>query len=206
LLPIGEAGKFDYVPSPFVTSLQQPSVYLLDELDAADANVLLMLNSIMSNGFLTVPHKLNSPTIRRHEDAIIVAGANTGGGGADDVYSARGALDGATIDRFYTLAVDYDAAYEKSLFCLPGQKKRTRSAEWSPAGAPVTEQTIADLQQWFEGLRKGTSKARLGRIVSSRMAQRLVASVVAGVPVEEAKADLLLTWSVDERARAQAGV
>ena len=35
LLPVGEAGKFDYVPSPFVRSVEQQSVFLLDEIDFA---------------------------------------------------------------------------------------------------------------------------------------------------------------------------
>ena len=206
LLPVGEAGRFDYVPAPFATSFQSPSVFLLDEVDAADPNVLMLLNSATSNGFITIPQKLSAPTLKRHDDMILIAGANTNGSGADDLYSARAALDAATIDRFYPLAVDYDQSYEKSLFVLPGQKSRARAAAWEPSKAPITQETLDHLKGWFFALRTETKKARLSKVVSSRLAQRLVASVAAGVPVEEAKADLLLGWSDDERTRCKAGV
>ena len=205
LLPVGEHGRFDYVPSPFVQGLEQPSVFLLDEVDAADPNVLLLLNSVMSNGFITIPHKLKNPTITRHARAIILAGANTIGG-ADDIYSARMPLDGATEDRFYPIVADYDESYEKSLFVVAGQKKRTRSAQWKPSPVLPTAADMDQLQEWFFALRKNAKKARIGRIVSSRMAQRLTAAVLAGVSPDEAKKDLLAGWSDDERARAQAGV
>jgi MoxR-like ATPase len=202
LLPVGQGGAFDYVPSPFVTCLQQPSVFLLDELDAADPNVLMVLNSALSNGFITIPHKLNQPTIVKHELARIIAGVNTMGSGADDIYSARAALDGSTMDRFYTMAVDYDPAYEKSLFAMPNSKKRTRSAPWTPSAVAVDQLMLDQLQEWFFTIRKGTTRAKINKIVSSRMAQRAVAATLAGIPVDEVKADLLLGWSDDEKMRA----
>ena len=205
LLPVGEAGKFDYVPSPFVQCLEMPSVFLLDEIDAADPNVLLLMNSVLSNGFLTVPHKLQNPTVRRHVRSIIVAGANTIGG-ADEIYSARMPLDGATEDRFYPIVVDYDESYEKSLFVVSGQKKRTRSAQWKPSPVVCDQPMMEQAQEWFLALRKNANRAKIGRIVSTRLAQRLTAAMRAGVPMDEAKADLLAGWTTDERARAQAGV
>ena len=205
LLPVGAGGAFDYVPSPFVQCIEQPSVFLLDEADGADPNVLLLLNSIMSNGFITIPHKLANPTIRRHPQACIIAGVNTIGG-ADEIYSARMPLDGATEDRFYPIVCDYDAAYERSLFVIAGQRKRSRSAQWRPSTAVVDEQMMQSMQDWFFRLRAQASKAKIGRIVSTRLAQRFTAAVRAGVPMDEAKADLLAGWTADERARAQAGV
>jgi MoxR-like ATPase len=199
LLPVGDAGRFDYVPAPFVSCLQQPSVFLLDEIDAADPNVLMLCNSVLSNGFVTIPHKLENPTIVRHSDAIVLAGANTMGSGADDLYTARAALDGSTVDRFYPIVTDYDEAYEHGLFNL-GRKSRKKSAAWQ--SGPLPDQFMMDdLRKWFFNLRKQTKAAKLNKIVSSRLAQRLAAAVKVGIPAEEAKRDLLLGWSADELAR-----
>jgi MoxR-like ATPase len=203
LLPVKKAGRFGYVPAPFVRSLQMPSVFLLDEVDGADPNVLMLLNSVMSNGFITIPQKMKSPTIRRHVESILVAGANTTGSGADDVYSARAALDGATIDRFYPFVVSYDEHYEASLFKLPGAKAARAPAGWKPSEAPIAQADMDNLHSWFTGVRAGAKKAKMQRIVSTRMAQRLVSAVVAGVPVAEVKRDLLTGWSADELARVE---
>ena len=199
LLPIGDNGRFDYVPAPFVTCLQQPSVFLLDEMDAADPNVLMLANSVLSNGFVSIPHKMQNPVIARHEAAIIIAGTNTTGSGADDIYTARAALDGSTLDRFYPVITDYDEAYEHGLFNL-GSKSRKKSPAWQHG--PLPDQfTMDNLRRWFFDLRNKTKAAKLNKIISSRFAQRLAAAVAVGIPVDEAKKDLLIGWSVDELAR-----
>ena len=199
LLPVGQDGAFSYVPAPFITCLQQPSVFLLDELDAADPNVLMLGNSVWSNGFISIPHKTDGNMVQRHADAIIIAGANTCGTGADDLYSARAALDGSTVDRFYPVVVDYDEAYEHGLFNI-GRKSRKQSPAWFPSAVP--DQFGFDaLRKWFFDLRSKTKSAKLNKIISSRLAQRLVASVKVGIPVDEAKKDLLLGWTADELTR-----
>jgi MoxR-like ATPase len=203
LLPVGEGGRFDYVPAPFVTCLQQSSVFLLDELDAADPNVLMIANSVLSNGFVSVPHKLGAPMVLRSSDAIIIAGANTFGTGADDLYTARAALDGATVDRFYPLVIDYDEAFEHGLFNRD-RRSRRKSSPWV-AGAIPDQLQLDALRTWFVALRKATQAAKINRIVSTRLAKRLVAAVSVGVPVDEVKRDLLTGWSADELARCKVG-
>jgi MoxR-like ATPase len=201
LLPVGDNGRFDYVAAPFVTCLQQSSVFLLDELDAADPNVLMIANSVLSNGFVSVPHKLGAPMVLRHADAIIVAGANTFGTGADDLYTARAALDGATVDRFYPLVIDYDEAFEHGLFNRD-RRSRRKSAAWV-AGAIPDQLQLDTLRTWFVNLRKATQGAKINRIVSTRLAKRLVAAVSVGIPINEVKRDLLTGWSADELARCK---
>ena len=200
LLPVGEGGRFDYVAAPFVKCLSQPSVFLLDEMDAGDPNALMIMNSVASNGFLTIPHKLENPTVQRHTDSILIAGCNTVGAGADAMYSARSALDGATLDRFYTLEIGYDEAYESSLFSLDGRKSK-RSKGWKPSTVPVTGELLTECRDWFFTLRSKVTAKRLDKIISSRMAQRLVAAIKAGIPLAEVKADLMLGWTADEKAR-----
>lgn len=120
LLPVGIAGQFEYVRSAFVKAYEEGGVFLLDELDAADENVLLVINSALANGHLSIPQRHANPIATRHADFVMIAAANTYGHGADRVYAGRNQLDGATLDRFRTAIVqmDYDATLEASL-CDP---------------------------------------------------------------------------------------
>jgi len=191
LLPIGKKGKFDYMPSPFVNCIQNPSVFLLDELDAGDSNVLLMLNSIMSNGFITIPHKLDNPTITRHADSIIIAGANGNG----EEYM-RNQLDGATLDRFYQVTVDYDKDYISSLF---GNKTKRKSPKWQSV---VNDNIQMDLaREFYETTAIKLKKSKLTKIWGTRVAQRMTSALSAGIPLEEIKQDLFTDYSMDEKAR-----
>lgn len=201
LLPIGESGRFDYVQSPFVRSIQQPSVFLLDELDAADANVVLSMNSLLANGFLTVSHKLDNPTIERHVNSVIIAGVNSVGGG-DDVYTARTILDGSTLDRFYIVSVDYDEAYESELF---NRSKRAgmKSPKWEANPFAVDQTAVDELRKYFFKVRRKAEASQIRQIVSTRFAQKLLAAADCGIPFEEIKQDLLASWTTDERAHVK---
>ena len=147
LLPIGKKGKFDYVPAPFVDCLQKPSVFLLDEADAGDSNTLMLLQSILANGFITIPHKLIDPVVIRHADAIIIAGVNTFGDEASEAYTARQPLDAATTDRFYPVIIDYDLSYVHGLFGSEDGKAKRKSAAWSPV-APASIENMM-LERWW---------------------------------------------------------
>lgn len=115
LLPVGEAGKFEYVESEFVRMYENGGVYLLDEIDAADANTLMILNQALANGGFYVPQARR--WVKRHKDFVCIAAANTYGHGGDMVYAGRERLDGATLDRFRTgiVTMDYDAKLEQQL-------------------------------------------------------------------------------------------
>jgi MoxR-like ATPase len=56
LLPLGKKGKFDYKSAPFVDCMQMPAVFLVDEIGGADANTFMALNSMLANGFMSIPH------------------------------------------------------------------------------------------------------------------------------------------------------
>lgn len=116
LLPIGAAGSFEYVPSVFVSLYEHGGVFLLDELDAADENTLLLLNGALAGNSWHLPQRFKAPEIRRHPDFVCIAAANSVGGG-DDVYTGRNRLDGATLDRFRAgiVSMDYDAALERKV-------------------------------------------------------------------------------------------
>ena len=197
LLPIRAGGAFEYVPAPFVDCVQSQSVFLLDELNAADGNVLLVANSILANGFLTIPCKIGSPTIRKHPDSIIVAGLNE----ASDIYNSRGLLDGATLDRFYPVRIPYDVAYIKNKFVVDGKKGRARSPRWQPSAVKVDQVLLNDALAWFMNVFDMAQSGKLNRIVANRFADNLVAALKAGIPFDEVKADLTADWTDDERSR-----
>jgi hypothetical protein len=200
LLPIGKKGKFDYVPAPFVDCLQKPSVFLLDEADAGDSNTLMLLQSILANGFITIPHKLIDPVVIRHADSIIVAGVNTFGGEASEAYTARQPLDAATTDRFYPVIIDYDLSYVHGLFGSEDGKAKRKSAAWSPV-APASVENMMLARDWCMTVIERTTKLKLGKIAGPRMAQRLAAALRVGIPAKEACEDCLIGWSKDEVSR-----
>lgn len=117
LLPIGKANQMTYVASEFINAYENGGVFLLDEMDAADANVLLLVNSALANGRVAVTNRPDKPYAERHPDFICIAAANTVGTGADRMYSGRHKLDASTLDRFSIgkVFMDYDPRVEEQL-------------------------------------------------------------------------------------------
>ena len=115
ILP-NEIGKFEYVPSTFVDFYENGGVYLLDEMDAADANLAIIINSAIGNDYFHIPQRRGDTLVKKHKNFICIAAANTAGGGGDDSYM-RNQLDAATLDRFRAgfVKMDYDENVEKSL-------------------------------------------------------------------------------------------
>ena len=146
LLPVGEAGKFEYVMSEFINAYENGGVFLLDEIDAADPNVLLLINAALANGRISLPNRQDKPYAERHEDFICIAAANTVGTGADRQYSGRNKLDASTLDRFQIgkVIVEYDKSVERNL-------------------CPDDE-----LLKWLYAIREGIRANRLERAMSTR--------------------------------------
>ena len=117
LLPTGDAGRFEYVISEFVEAYENGGLFLLDEIDAADANVLLVINAALANGKMSVPNRPENPVAERHEDFICIAAANTFGTGSNRLYAGRNTLDAASLSRFQigTVPTDYDKRVEKAV-------------------------------------------------------------------------------------------
>jgi MoxR-like ATPase len=200
LLPIGDNGRFSYTPSEFVTLYGEGnSIFLIDEIDAADPNVLMFLNGALANGALHIPHRLDNPVVQRGPNQTIIAAANTFGTGANRLHSARSALDAATLDRFYPVVMDYDKALEANLLGLPVPANEA----WVPSDAP-TERELQELGQWVIALRE-TVKQNPGiqRIVSTRTIQKALLARKAGLSSREIKTDILAGWSKDELAKVR---
>jgi len=117
LLPTGSNAKFTHVMSAFLDKYENGGVFLLDELDASDPNVLVFINQALANDCFMVPQRFEKPLFKKHKDFIAVAAANTFGHGADEMYHGRNSLDAATLDRFKigTVAMDYSTIVEQAI-------------------------------------------------------------------------------------------
>lgn len=93
-----------YVRTQLREAFENGGVFLLDEVDAGNPAVLVVINAVLANGVAAFPDGV----IKKHQDFILVAGANTIGQGADRQYVGRQQVDAATLDRFVFLQWDYD--------------------------------------------------------------------------------------------------
>jgi hypothetical protein len=108
--------KGDTVMSQFVKIYGGGGVFLFDELDAADENLLLGLNAALANGKFANP--ATGKIIEQHPDFIAIAGMNTMGLGATRDHGARNRLDAATLDRWNPgrVIIELDPRIEESMF------------------------------------------------------------------------------------------
>lgn len=100
-----------YVSTAFRKAYEEGGVYVMDEIDAGNSNVLIVLNSALSNGICSFPDGM----IRKNDNFRFIATANTYGNGADRTYVGRNQLDGATLDRFIVLDWNVDEDLERGL-------------------------------------------------------------------------------------------
>ena len=99
----------EYYSTPFVNAYRNGGVFVLEEMDAADTNVMISLNTAIDGHLLATP----IGTIERHKDFILIATTNTYNG-ANESYNARSRMDESTYSRFsvinWTLDVDLEAS------------------------------------------------------------------------------------------------
>jgi cobaltochelatase CobS len=179
LLPTGEAGRFEPFIADYVRLFRDGGVFLLDEWDAADPNVALVVNQSLANGHMDLPLL---GAIRRHPDFICIAAMNTYGTGADRQYVGRSQLDEASLDRFRIgqVEMDYDRSLEKLLV--------------GPSHAKWLERA------WQ--VRDAIRASRLRRNMSTRFildARDMIRD--QGDTVEQVLTAFSLDWSPDERAK-----
>jgi hypothetical protein len=180
VLPNLSTGQSVYEPSEFVTRFEQGGVMLLDEIDSADANVLLKINSAIGNGYLALDRQEN-PIASRHADFVCIAAGNTFGHGADMEYTGRTRLDMATLDRFRigTVPMDYDPELEKTL-CPDADLRKV-------------------LQGWRAKIREHGIR---GRILSSRFLQDAYRMTqVASWTLREIEEAYFAGWKRDEKLK-----
>lgn len=182
LLP-SDGGKFEYIPAPFVTGYEQGNTtFCLDEIDAFDANMLLVANGAIANGHMHIAHRRDNPVVTRGDGFKIIATANTFGTGANPMYAGRNALDAATLDRFIVIEIDYDRELESDIAAANGMTEAQRDAIWT--------------------LRDKVRNAGLRRAVSTRAFEKCAIMLAAGDSWQRAMATLVVGWTNDEKSKA----
>lgn len=149
----------EYIPTQFRHAYEKGGLYLLDEADAGNSNVLILLNAALSNGYMAFPDKM----VRVHEDFRLIASANTFGHGASRQYVGRNQLDAATLDRFTVLTWDIDARVERAL--------------------------AGDQTQWYNVVKAVRARAldelKLRAVISPRATKRGAELLAAGMVFED---------------------
>ena len=108
--------KGDTVMSLWVKIFGGGGVWLFDEMDAGEPNLVLGTNAALANGVFANP--VTGQLVEQHPDFIPVAGMNTLGLGAGRDYTGRNKLDAATLDRWNSgrVQITLDERIEESLF------------------------------------------------------------------------------------------
>lgn len=107
---LNAAGTF--VPTQFHTAMTSGGVFLFDEVDGSFPNALLSVQTALANKIVVFPNSEEPMPV--HANTYLVCAANTDGSGADANYSSRLKQDGAFMDRFQVMKVDYDDEFEVS--------------------------------------------------------------------------------------------
>jgi DNA polymerase III delta prime subunit len=102
---LGRHTPTGYVPASLTIATKKRALFFADEMDAADPNVTICINTMLDAGVLYNP--INGETIKLHPEFRFLAAANTALRGADAVYSGRNRQDGAFRDRFVLFGIDY---------------------------------------------------------------------------------------------------
>lgn len=170
-----------YIPSPFVDFYENGGVFLLDEVDAADPNTLLVINSAISNSYMSVPNRKEAPYAKRHKDFIVIASANTWGNGSIE-YSGREMQDTAFMDRFSLskVEINYDDDLEEKI------------AETTP-----------DVLELFRKLRERVEENSLERVVSTRAIESAVNHKNAGYNLNTIFNRFTLDWEESEKEKVK---
>lgn len=162
------------VASLFRKAYEHGGVFLVDEIDAGNPNVLTSLNAATSNGQAAFP----SGMVKRHPDFTLIAAANTWGTGANAIYIGRNQLDEATRSRFLKFFFDYDEDLEAEVCGNASWAKRVQS------------------------IRHKADKLEIRRVISPRASidgADLLAAGFAQPRVEELT--IFADWSADEKAK-----
>ncbi|MDF1551967.1 MAG: AAA family ATPase [Deferrisomatales bacterium] len=151
------------VRTQFREAYEHGGVFLLDEIDAGNPNVLTVLNAALANGCCPFPDGM----VDRHADFRGVAAANTYGRGGDRLFVGRNQLDAASLDRFVVLDWDVDERLETAL---------TGNNDWCT---------------YVQRMRKAAGSVRAQVVISPRASINGAKILASGDTWEEAEAEAL---------------
>lgn len=155
-----------YQETQFYKAFKNGGLFMLDEMDASIPEVLVILNAAVANGYFDFPAPIGF--VEAHPNFRVIAAGNTLGHGADYEYVGRNQLDGASLDRFAVVPIEYSKTIETAM-------------------ANGDTELVTFCREYREAARK----AGLKIIVSYRAIKRL-AKMVNLLPLREALETCLL--------------
>lgn len=164
----------DYMATDLYRAYTEGGVFLFDEIDGSSANAILAFNAIAANDFAAFPNG----TVKRHDDFVIIAAANTYGNGANRDYIGRAPLDGSSLDRFGFIAMDYDEKLELAI---------SLNDVWT---------------RWVQQCRKVANEHRMQVIISPRASIKGGKMLSAGMSVDKV-ADMYIFKGMTQADRAR---
>jgi MoxR-like ATPase len=179
LLPVGEGGRFEYVPCPYVLRYEGGGLHVHDEIDRGNANTTCALNASLANGHMTVAKRYKNPIISRHEKFRCIATANTFMNGMSLEYAGANKLDGAFADRWRNgiVYMDYDESLEKELI-------------------------HPDVLKWGYAVREQLKKHSIRRFMSTRVLVGYTRELeLLGWGKDKWEASYFADWKAEERAK-----
>lgn len=105
----------NYQPTQFYQAFTEGGLFMLDEMDASIPEVLVILNAAIANGYFDFPAPIGFK--EAHPNFRVIAAGNTLGHGADFEYVGRNQLDGASLDRFAVIQINYSPVIEEAMAC-----------------------------------------------------------------------------------------
>jgi uncharacterized protein (DUF1778 family) len=164
----------NYMETDLYRAYTKGGVFLFDEIDGSSAQALLAFNAIAANDLAAFP----CGTVKRHDDFVIIAAANTFGTGATRQYVGRAQLDGATRDRFAFVEMPYDEKLEMHI---------SLNDVWTA---------------WVQKCRAVAAEHRMEVIISPRASMKGGKALSAGLSVDEvAEMYVFRGMSQSDRAR-----
>tara|TARA_R110000851_G_scaffold129651_1_gene262729 strand:- start:12442 stop:13521 length:1080 start_codon:yes stop_codon:yes gene_type:complete len=163
----------NYVPTSFYSAYKLGGVYLFDELDASAPQAVIAFNQAVENGQMTFPHEV----VKQHANFRVIAAANTNGNGGSAQYK-RNSLDGASLDRFLRIALDYDVKLER----------RLAHEEHARLGGEATNK----VDEWVDLVleaRRAAAKKKIDVIISPRSSKNGAGLLALGETLETALAE-----------------
>ena len=178
-----------YQSTTFRQAYENGGVFLFDELDGSAASALVAFNAALDNGFCAFPDGI----IKMHPNFICLATANTKGRGANRKYQGRQALDGATLDRYQIVELDY----------CPNIEKNNALNEYKRHGGTTPKEASAIIDD-IQAARAAAVNLGLNCIISPRASFAACRLLGAGMSKADAlKVSLNNKLSDDERAQIE---
>ena len=147
-----KGGEMSFVDGPLVAAMKAGGVFILNEIDAANPAVLILLNTLFDKQPLLIPE--TNELVTPAQTFRFVATANTAGSGDDTGrFTGTNQLNQAFMDRFTILKAEYPA---------PDDEKALLAAKFPSLPEPVRDGMV-DIANKVRGVFSGGRQIGFGK-------------------------------------------